>query len=192
MSNLLLKKSGFVHIPKCAGTFVQGSLYHLELVEKRYEHPHSGHLFPHQMQKEKKFYFTFVRHPYTWWPSYWKYSGMDVSNPDFDNWVEEVGAMWLGCYSLMVKRYLGEDSNFETDVKVQAVGKIENLFVDLEKILKKAGEDFCKERFLNIKNGNVPEIDYNKQNYTRQISKRSKDIIYKTERYVFDKFKYSK
>lgn len=192
MSNLLLKNSGFIHIPKCAGTFIQGALYYLELVEKRYEHPHCGHLFPHQMKNERNFYFTFIRHPYTWWPSYWKYSGMDIVVPNFDTWVLEEGAMWLGCYSQIVKRYLGEDNNYKTDIKIKAVGKIENLIEDLENILEKSKETYCANKFLDIKRGNVLEIDHNIQIYDREISQESKDIIYKTEKYIFDKFKYSK
>jgi hypothetical protein len=202
MSNLLLPKSSFIHIPKCAGTHLQNFLYHLELPKYRYNEPQDGHLFLHQMTQSKNTYnFCFVRHPYTWWPSFYewskhtRFSAMERETPNFDTWIQDYGAFWMGLYTQLVKRYIGEDSNYISDIKINFIGKTENLYEDLFTILKNAGEVFDETKFKKL----VEETDSreslikwaNKQEYNREISEESKNIIYKTEKWVFDRFDYS-
>lgn len=203
MSNLLLTKSSFIHIPKCAGTQLQAFLYHLQIVKHQYSTPQDGHLFLHQMTKSKDTYnFCFVRHPYTWWPSFYewskntRFSDMEKESPNFDTWIQDYGAFWMGLYTRLVMRYIGEDPVYASDVKMNFVGKTENLFSDLYTALKNAGEEFDEERYHRL----VSEIDTkesltkwsNKQEYTRTISDTSKDIIYRAEQYIFDTFGYEK
>ena len=203
MSNLLLNKSSFIHIPKCAGTFLQAFLFHLKLPSHRYSQPQDGHLFLHQMTESKDTYnFCFVRHPYTWWPSFYewskntRFSDAEKQSPNFDTWIKDYGAFWMGLYSQLVKRYTGEDEFYKTDVTMNFIGKTENLFPDLYTALKNAGEEFNENQFNElVKNHDSRESLTkwsNKQEYNREISEESKHIIYQTERYMFDKFDYSK
>jgi hypothetical protein len=202
MSNLLLSKSSFIHIPKCAGTFLQAFLFHLNLPKHRYSEPQDGHLFLHQMPDSKDTYnFTFVRHPYTWWPSFYewskntRFSSMEKECLNFDIWVKNYGAFWMGHYTKIVKRYIGEDENYYNGTKIDFIGKTETLFDDLFVALKNAGEEFSEKRYrLLVQESNQKESLTkwsNKQEYNREISDESKEIIYKTEKWVFDRFNYN-
>lgn len=203
MSNLLLPKSSFIHIPKCAGTHLQNFLFHLGLPKYRYNEPQDGHLFLHQMKESKDTYnFCFIRHPYTWWPSFYewskstRFSQMERQCPNFDTWIQDYGAFWLGLYTQLVKRYIGEDPVYACEIKMDYIGKVESLYEDLLIILKNAGEDFEENYFHKL----VTEADTreslikwaNKQEYKREISDDSKELIYKTEKWIFDRFNYDK
>lgn len=201
MSNLLLKKSSFIHIPKCGGSLIQSFLYEFDLVRDRYRYPQNGHMFLHQMTESKNTYnFCFVRHPYTWWPSFWHWSKRDrfteeeKQSPNFDTWIEEYGPFWMGMYTQLIKRYIGEDPYYKCDIKMDFVGKMENLFPDLKTAVLNAGElvdplvfDFFAK---NIDRHPHLKTKYNRQEYSREISDRSKEIIYNAERYMFDRFDY--
>jgi hypothetical protein len=204
MSNLILTKSSLIHIPKCAGTQLQAFLHHLNLVKYRYNYPQDGHLFLHQMMNSKDTYnFCFIRNPYTWWPSFWywsksgagdRFSKQEKECPDFDTWIQDYGPFWMGLYSKLILRYIGEDSLYESDIKMNFIGKIENLYNDLFIALKNSGEIFNEGRFHHL----VKEADTkeslkkwsNKQEYKKEISEQSKNIIYKSEKWIFDRFNY--
>jgi hypothetical protein len=203
MSNLLLPKSSFIHIPKCAGTFLQAFLHHLKLPIYRYTQPQDGHLFLHQMVRSSNTYnFCFVRHPYTWWPSFYewskhtRFSAMEKGSPNFDVWLQDYGAFWLGLYTRLVDRYTGNDHIYDSNIKVHFIGKVENLYEDLLTALENANENFNREQFHRL----VNEADTkesltkwsNKQDYNKNISEASKELIYKAEKSIFDRFNYEK
>jgi len=204
MSNLILNKSSFIHIPKCAGTQLQAFLHHLKLVKHQYGAPQDGHLFLHQMTQSKDTYnFCFVRHPYTWWPSFWYWSKSGASDrfskrerecPNFNTWIQDYGAFWMGLYTQLVKRYVGEDINYTSDIKMNFVGKTENLYEDLFKVLTEAEEIFNEKTFHHlVKHQDIKEsliMWSNKQEYNREISEESKNIIYKNEKWMFNRFNY--
>ena len=202
MSNLLLKKSSFIHIPKCGGSLIQGMLFKLHLVNSRYAAPQNGHLFLHQMtHSENTYNFAFVRHPYTWWPSFWNWSkrdrlsAMERECPDFNTWIEHYGPFWMGTYSRILSRYIGDDQYYKSNVKINFIGKNENLYEDFKIALKNVDEARIDEVISQAKTG-VEKNDagwikkQNKSDYNRNISDKSKEIIYNTEKYVFDKFSY--
>jgi hypothetical protein len=201
MSNLVLSKSRFVHIPKCAGTFVISVIGYLGLKKHRYDSPHFGHLCLHQMPEEDYFNFAFVRHPYTWWPSYYYYmrKGFDLqegSSPDFDSWLQDYGPFWLGHYSTIVRRFIGIDPLYTTNNKISFIGKTENLEEDLFKALKAADENFNEVKYKEIFKQQDTEKGVktqwgNVQSYDREISAESKKLIYTAERWIFDTFEYA-
>lgn len=194
--NQVLKNSSFIHIPKCGGTFLNAILSKLELVYISHKQPHNGHLFLHQMQTIKdKHNFTFVRHPYTWWPSFWnwskkdRFSFMERKCPDFDTWMQDYGPFWMGLYSRLTQRYIGEDPLYSCNAKISYIGKVENFKSDLFLALCK--ENIKEETYLAAYKTVEAENKWaNKQEYNRDISDASKEIIYKTEKYVFDRFNY--
>lgn len=198
MSNLVLKKSTFIHIPKCGGTFLNNVVNKLELVYTMYRQPQNGHLYLHQMGNiEDKYNFTFVRHPYTWWPSFWnwskrdRFSFMERKCPDFDTWIVDYGPFWMGQYTRMIQRYTGEDSLYPCKAKIHYIGKSENLKNDLLTALLNAKENIKENVYFDIYA--AVEADQNlcnRQEYNKQISNTSKNIIYNAEKYVFDRFNY--
>lgn len=203
MSNILLKKSAFIHIPKCGGTFLQSLFFKLCLVEKQYMEPQYGHLYLHQMNDvNDKYFFSFVRHPYTWWPSYYnwckkdRFIDVERACPNFDVWLKEYGPFWMGQYTRMVQRYIGEDPIYCCNKKINFVGKIEKIYDDTFFALKESGEKFDEPEFLQcvhrVINGPKAKKHLNRQEYDRDISDESKEFIYNSEKYIFDRFGYSK
>jgi hypothetical protein len=200
MSNLILPKSRFVHIPKCAGTFTLAVIVELGLRKFRFKEPHYGHLCLHQMPEEDYYNFTFVRHPYTWWPSYYYYmrKGFDSQeggSPDFDTWLQEYGPFWLGHYSTITQRFIGADPLYQTTNKISFIGKTESLKEDLFTALEQAGELFDSTKYndLFLKKDTAEGLSArwaNAQDYVRTISNESKKLIYSAERWMFDTFEY--
>lgn len=200
MSNLVLKKSTFIHIPKCGGTFLNNVLNRLELVYIMHRQPQNGHLYLHQMRDiEGKYNFTFVRHPYTWWPSFWnwskkdRFSFMERKCPDFDTWIVDYGPFWMGQYTRLIQRYVGEDPLYPCKYKIDYVGKSETLKEDLLTALTNAKENVNQNTYSDIYTKiEADEKLSNRQEYDKKISDASKEIIYNTEKYVFDRFNYER
>ena len=202
MSNAILNNSKFIHIPKCGGTSIQGALWKIGCITDFNQTfvgcpIHHGHLFASQMPEDNKPCFTFVRNPITWWLSFYhwnksqdsRFINQEKETTTFDQWLDGYGQLWLGTYSKIVKRYLGEDENFPTKNKVKYIGKIENLYPDLKNILDECGENYKKNRLQDIIDQNP--ID-NFQKYERDsISENSKKIIFATEFEIFSRFNYT-
>lgn len=206
MSNIILSKSKFIHIPKCGGTAIQSLLWNIGCVTNKSQTYVDdpllfGHLFPSQMPDDNKVNFTFVRNPISWWQSwYWwnktqelsRFNGAEKETESFDKWVEEYGQLWLGLYSLQLKRYLGEDKNFPTTNRVTLIGKCENLYADLKNILDVIGEEYDADKLDNFIAGSskLPKEYSNTQSYNRSVSSATKQLIYQTEKEVFTRFGY--
>lgn len=206
MSNAILSHSKFIHIPKCGGTAIQSALWNIGCIQEDtfvYKKPHNGHLFASQMKDDGKPCFAFVRNPITWWQSYYywnmntdhsRFNGDELKTTSFDQWVDEYGQYWLGKFTLNVKRYLGEDGNFPTTNIVNHVGKTETVFQDLKNILNKLEQPYNKVRLDDIIKGSYnlwPESHLNIQKYNKSdISSVTKEIIYKTEIEIFERFDY--
>jgi hypothetical protein len=196
MSNLTLTKSRFIHIPKCAGTYIQALIYPLVPNKERSTHPHCGHLCLHQMPETDHYNFTFVRHPYTWWPSYYYYMQKHMPSPvpSIDEWLRDEGPFWIGHYSTLVKRFIGEDEVYPTKNKMNFIGKSENLREDLKQALLNAGEIFNDARYNRLFDEEELSSKVkrwaNTQEYSREISDTTKDLIHRGEKWIFDTFDY--
>lgn len=205
MSNAILPKSKFIHIPKCGGTAVQSALWRIGCIKDNsqgFSEPHFGHLYASQMPEDKRINFAFVRNPITWWQSwYWwnksqplsRFNGQELKTKSFDQWIDEYGQFWLGMFTTQVKRYLGEDENFPTINKVTLIGKSETLYIDLRNILNKIGERYDEGTLDMIINQEItlPNDHVNIQKYNREaISIETRKIIYQTEREIFNRFDY--
>lgn len=205
MSNAILSKSKFIHIPKCGGTAIQSVLWRIGCIRDKsqvFSEPHFGHLYASQMPADNRINFAFVRNPVTWWHSwYWwnksqalsRFNGQELKTESFDEWVHEYGPFWLGMYTTMIKRYFGEDENFPTTNKVTLVGKAEHLFTDLKTILDNIGEKYDEQILDDIINKRLvlPGNEVNSQKYERgTIADSTKKIILQTEREIFTRFEY--
>lgn len=206
MSNIILDKSKFIHIPKCGGTAIQAALWRLGCVtdqSQRFTTPHFGHLFASQMAEDERINFAFVRNPVTWWHSFYhwnmrqalsRFNGQELKTTSFNQWIDEYGQFWLGLYTKITKRYMGEDPHFPTKNKVTLVGKCEHLYSDLKDILCSIGEryDAAVMEELIKSDYTIPVQYSNRQEYDRaNISQQTREIIYATERPMFDEFKYN-
>lgn len=205
MANMLLDKCNFVHIPKCGGTYINTILWHLECIRDRKNHilhPGFGHIFPSQMPNDGKPLFTFVRHPVSWWQSFYhwnmnlstsRFSEQELETKSFDEWINDYGEFWLGFYTHLVKRYTGVESVFPNDKVIKLVGKTENLENDLKSILDEVGEKYNTNAMRNILNKTLEIEDKyaNKQIYDRsEASEESKKVILSTEQYILNTYNY--
>jgi hypothetical protein len=205
MSNILLAKSNFIHIPKCGGTTVNTALWRLGLVgniDRQIMTPHYGHLFPCQMAENENPFFTFVRHPVTWWlsfyhwnmnPEHTRFSGQELDTTSFDEWIRDYGPFWLGHYSMLVRRYTGNDPAFPSTKKVELIGRTESLFRDLRNILNILGEPYKVDVMKDLIAGRMQfnETLANTQTYDRNdVSMESREIIRDCEQYMYTMFGY--
>ena len=205
MANAILPRSKFIHIPKCGGTAILSTFWRLGCIKDKsqvFSEPHFGHLFASQMPEDQRINFSFIRNPITWWHSwYWwnknqplsRFNGQEIKTKSFDQWIDEYGQFWLGMFTKIVKRYLGEDPNFPTTNKVTLIGKTEHLFVDLGNILDSIGEEYNKDELQKLieYRSLLPRNESNIQTYNRrEVSNSTKDIIYKTEKEIFTRFNY--
>lgn len=164
---VLLTNAIFYHVPKTGGTWVRRILEvagvpHRELpcdlcentadplscIHASYHHvilPQDG---------RKRLAFLFVRHPLTYYQSYWMFkmrSGWDRNNPFDRKFAQEdfqtfVRAVLSGCPRWVTKTFT-EFAGPEDSPAADFIGKQETLRLDLLRALKYAGEDI-DENFL--------------------------------------------
>ena len=119
---------------------------------------------------------------------------MERLTSDFDTWIQDYGPFWLGLYTQLFKRYTGEDPAYPCKARIHFIGKTENIFEDLHTALTNAREDFNEKAFRYFVKTHTTSLAKwsNVQDYEREISDASKDIIYQTEKYMFERFDYKK
>lgn len=158
---LLLPKSLFIHIPKTGGSWVRKAIRRAGILTDEIIptamigedwHAMMGHASPLQLHIGDRFRFAFVRHPLSFYQSYWCFkmrtgwtteSAFDVqhSSEDFATFVRSVlKANPWGWLTLMYTRMLGE--HFDA---VEYIGRTERLADDLVCALTLAGEAFDEE-----------------------------------------------
>lgn len=206
MSNYLLSHCNFIHIPKCGGSALNAALWRLGVVTdvnaQVISTPQYGHLFASQMPENGKPFFSFVRHPVTWWMSFYhwnkntehsRFSEPERATESFDEWVRDYGQFWLGQYSVLVRRYLGRDQLFPTPNKVELVGRTEYLFSDLKTILNMTGQPYDVAVMKDLISGKlqINPLHSNIQSYDRDaVSTESRELINKCEYYMYMTFGY--
>jgi hypothetical protein len=79
-----------------------------------------------------------------------RFSFMERECPDFDTWIQDYGPFWMGHYSKLVARYIGDDPIYSSNIKMNFIGKTENLFDDLHTALINAEEEFTEKRFQHL------------------------------------------
>lgn len=207
MANYILSNCNFIHIPKCGGSAINRALRRLGTVTdtatQALSTPHYGHLFAAQMPENGKPFFSFVRHPVSWWMSFYhwnmnpvhsRFSPPELATTSFDQWINEYGPFWLGFYTKIVRRYLGKDLAFPSVNKVETVGRTEYLYTDLRSILNVLGQPYDVDVMTGIIAGTLkldPKTE-NRQTYDRKaVSMASRELIHKCEMFMYEKFGYS-
>src|SRR5262245_18786572 len=139
---ILLRKSLFVHMAKTGGTWMTGLFKHAGVVEAQTGRHHVS--WPDAVLElgDKRQGFAFVRHPASWWRSYWSYKrhkGWDAAHPidttcksnDFRELMRRVLAHHPGYLSRRLQ---------EMTSGVTWIGRFEALRDSLIRILRLAGE----------------------------------------------------
>ena len=164
------------HIPKCGGIWAKEALRRSLRDKSAYARCNSSgvvnpfglyreHATPDGTLEEDKLgrlSVCFVRHPVTWYQSFWAFRIKSESyDPDFplddlmdesiDRFVQNVFSNFPNGFVTELYRYfVGEDLS-----KINFIGKQETLSSDLVEVMKLAGEDFDEDVVKNLKWINV-------------------------------------
>lgn len=198
-----LPNSVFFHIPKTGGSWVQRSLENTfgKKAEKLnanvgWHDDINGIHIPKSKLKTNKFSFTFVRHPLSWYKSYWKFNydrfGEFPEKSGNIKWDSPINILVDYCGSTDFNQFIDNvicafpDGYYHKVVRenegVDFVGRQENLYFDLCDALDMAGEDYVDKCFLSQHvNVSIKALD---TDYT----KRQRDFIVNKERYVLEKY----
>lgn len=174
MTSKILGNAIFLHVPKTGGTWIYDVLHKLGLVQGTFSHEHAdmdivlrdtladkfrlrNHLSKNKRRRlpyiERPFIFGFVRHPLTWYESFFRFLHTDlgqrclhlrmndlnawhptaivscVNTRDFNCFVSDINKIHPGFVTSMYNQYFKYGADY--------IGKQENLMDDLRKILSK-------------------------------------------------------
>lgn len=145
---MLLQRSRFLHLPKTGGTWVRHALQAGCPGARWCLLDGSDHLRWWEAPGRGLFTVAFVRHPLSWWQSFWRYHrgparGYVVSqrvcqhcwSDDFPDFIHKVTQRFPGEYGLLLDNFLGQ-----AGVAVDFLGRQEHLVDDLLLALRLAGE----------------------------------------------------
>lgn len=192
MAYRLINDCIFLHVPKTGGTFIIALLKENGLVRERIGHEHADYertnlynwnvltrkslipmikrrMVPLGRKDEKPFRFCFVRHPLSWYESWWTYMELNswrkwgdendfkrwhpnavlngLGSPDFNVFVHNVARKRPGYVSELLFSYAKPNVDF--------VGKLENLRMDFSEICERLGLGISKETVFRKPSANV-------------------------------------
>ncbi|PIR53286.1 hypothetical protein COU76_01930 [Candidatus Peregrinibacteria bacterium CG10_big_fil_rev_8_21_14_0_10_49_10] len=204
---LRLPNSVFIHVPKTGGTWVHSALKAAQVPAQelgcrwhagylRDEPFHScKHNAVNQVDTQGKFSFGFVRHPATYYQSFWcfrmrrgwvetNYFQRTLKNDSFEDFVRGVLSNRPGWVSHLFQGLLEGGGK-----SVDFIGKQENLVDDLITALHRAGESFDEAAIRNHPPKNVSSgLDEWKQRcvYSASLIRE----VERVERYAMERFEY--
>lgn len=190
MTSLVLTHSNsrFLHLPKTGGAWILKCLEYAEIdfqeidPERKIRGGHTGYYY----NKERGFSFSFIRNPFDWYRSLFKFNIGTQTRPE---WEQEdinkfVRDMTTSGHSLFeISKYF-----FGYDYEISFIGKYENLYEDLIDSLNFAIE-------LNVDEEKIREYSKRVTNSTHKImvedyTTETKNLIYSADSYIFRRFKY--
>jgi hypothetical protein len=173
---VLLPNSAFLHIPRTGGTWIRevlagANLIEDEIVSQTPEESTEGsvrswHNVPSSNAGflSKEHIFCFVRHPLTWYQSYWAYKAYNrswVLDAAEKNKIDVCASHFFrefidNVIDTFPDGYLAHMFYFYAS-KATLIGKLENLHNDLVAMLTEAGENFRLDDILRVAPANVAD-----------------------------------
>jgi hypothetical protein len=170
-THLLQANALFLHIPKTGGTWVEEALKACGIATAYAEARDTvswRHGLPGHLTRRYRFAFTFVRHPLSWYESWWKFQARvwkrfepgvwhpqrvleRCASDDFSTFVRLCLAHEPAYVSRLYEWYIGPPGLEGVDV----IGRYENLANDLVRILRLLGYDFDEDTLRGQAPANV-------------------------------------
>lgn len=203
---VLLPKSAFLHIPKTGGTWVRNALkdagLHKQTLlsqtpkESTENTPRSWHNVPLYSDDflARKHVFCFVRHPLTWYQSYWAHKMHDDSWTNSKKHVNKLDECRANEFSVFMDNVIEEFPDgyvswlfdFYTS-HATFVGRIEQLRRDLVRALDETGETFSLDMMRD-----TPRAQVSSRAYKRKATYRKYQVakIFTLDHAVIKKYGY--
>lgn len=187
---LIMPHACFIHVPKTGGWWVRNALLRAVPGAQNYNLAVDGHIGWAECPYPLRFRFAFVRNPYTWYQSYWRYKmGRKWAQPNildetcranvFAEFVENAATRLPGIYTDWVDIAIGDPQ------EIDFVGRFETLQQDLVTALELADETYDLERLLA-----TPPVNAAPAHIDAPLTEQLCRLIYTTERSVFERFQY--
>jgi hypothetical protein len=189
---LILPRSRFLHTPKTGGTWVNRAVSNA-LIPCTHIGGDREHIPLLDCAGPGLFTIAFVRHPWTWWKSYWVFKqkhGWDAKNP-FDQECRAEGFEWFlagvldrrpGHCSRVFELFTGSP-----DRAIEFIGRFEYLVDDLILGLSLAGEQFDEAAVRATPAVNVGDYD----RYSTVCSPEIRARILEAEAPALERFGYA-
>lgn len=183
--SLILNKTQalFLHLPKTGGTFIKKVFKELGIkTHENFIVPDKVakfHAYPHQIKYNYNYSFVFVRHPVSWYESFWKFTLPkiqkgpkrwwipswvnsewhclreieDCVSDNFQEFISNIIKSNPGYLTRVYENFVGPAAHHYVDF----VGKNENLAQDLLKVLNHLEYDVSLKDITSIEKQNVSE-----------------------------------
>jgi hypothetical protein len=227
MAVLLKCKAVFLHLPKTGGTFIRKVFRSLDLVRFNFSRDHADmkrviNIYDHypgnywcrsiqfggnvQKHINQSFKFCFVRHPFDWYASYWRFNtdlGWRSFIPQnkrtrwgfkYDTWhpLAPLEEHAINNFSEFMDRVIQHKPGFLTNLyhayampeHIDFVGKQENLVEDISTVLSR----------LNVQHdiSEIKKLKHENKSKTKmpEWKHEHKEKIFELEKAVFEKYNY--
>lgn len=179
MPGLLISRSQFLHVPKTGGNWISSVL------RKQFPMAQSMpkiHTTRKSAPRPDLFTFSFVRHPLTWYQSYFSYKQRKGWQPEndwdkvvrrdlFTDFIEAAIAHTPAYYSKLLRRFVGKAGD-----EVDFIGRFESLTEDLIHALELAGEEFDADMIRHTPPVNQSHYDLHPAVYPEDLARRVLDV----------------
>jgi hypothetical protein len=191
MTTLANDRMVFIHIPKTGGTWGTWAMQSAGVKFEKIGDTH--HLMKEELEIGDRFAFAFVRDPFTWYSSVWKYHR---SNPlshwepfsqwielDFPDFLEQVVENCPGYLSEYYPRFVGPP-----DREINFIGRYERLVDDLVVALRLAGQDFDEKVIRTMPPINRSLSEDDEEVVVAQCSSDLIARLAETEQEIYERF----
>ena len=189
MPTMILSRSRFLHLPKTGGAWVSEALTRAGVAVVPVDLM-GGHADLERCPGKPLFTFAFVRHPLSWWRSYWGYrmrTGWEPNEPldatcasdDFQQFLGAALSAFPGYYARLLVRYVGGPGR-----AIDFVGRFERLTEDLIEGLLLGGESFDVEAVRSTAPVNATDYREHRAEYSPEL----RSGVLKAEKYVIERF----
>jgi hypothetical protein len=184
---LPFSNSRMLHLPKTGGSWFNAMLdnFHVDYYpidpEKKCRAGHTGYYY----KEHNGFSFGFIRNPYDWYKSLFKFNRLTLSNTHWE--MEDINKFVLQTIGSRHNLYEQSLYFFGKNYEISYICKYENLLEDTIDALHFAGEP-CNESsiadFYNIRINGTTHIECD--DYSTDV----KNQIFRADNFIFKRFKY--